>query len=459
LRRTMHLFSKNRFVLVVTCGLLIGAATPAVFGASENSHLEYAAGGLRLSGQNDQTSASNPPQPQPYTLPPDKEARAIAYAHSRHELFFLDFLFTAVGLLLLIEVRVGPRLRSSAERLYGNRFLQAVIFGVPFFILLGLLSLPGAVAGHWLARYYGQSVQNWSSWLFDAIKGGATSLVLAVLLTWLFYALVRRSARRWWFYAWLGSLPILVFLIFVEPVVLEPLFFQFRPLAARDPQLAAALEKVVRHAGQQIPESRMYVMNASSKLNELNAYVTGIGASERVVVWDTTIMQMTTPEVLFVFGHEMGHYVLHHIRDGILFTAGVLLAFLFAAYHLLHWLLRRLVGTWDIRGIDDWASLPVFIFAIVIFSFVFTPIDNAFSRHLEHQADQYGLEVIHGIVPDAPRVAAQSFQILGEIDLAEPAPSTAVKIWFYDHPPLDERILFAQTYDPWSKGQSPEFVK
>jgi STE24 endopeptidase len=200
-------------------------------------------------------------------------------------------------------------------------------------------------------------------------------------------------------------------------------------------------------------------MNASSKLNGLNAYVSGIGASERVVVWDTTIAQMTTPEILYVFGHEMGHYVLHHIRNGILLTAGILLIFLFAGFHALHSALRRFGAVWKIRGVDDWASLPVLVFIIFIFSFIFTPIDNAYSRHLEHQADQYGLEVVHGIVPDARQVAAQSFQILGEIDLDEPSPSTAVKIWFYDHPPINERVLFAQTYDPWDKGESPEFVK
>jgi Zn-dependent protease with chaperone function len=325
--------------------------------------------------------------------------------------------------------------------------------------VLGLLSLPAAAAGHWLARYYGQSVQGWGSWFWDAVKGGVISLVLAIVIVWLLYGLMRRRPRRWWFYAWLGSLPILVFLIFVEPLVLEPLFFRFTPLADHDPQLAAELERVVQHAGQKIPETRMYLMNASSKVNELNAYVTGIGASERVVVWDTTIAQMTTPEILFVFGHEMGHYVLHHIRDGLIFTAGLLLVFLFAGFHALQWALRRFGPAWKIRGADDWASLPVLILAIMILGFVFTPVDNAFSRHLEHQADQYGLEVIHGIVPDAPHVAAQSFQILGEIDLSEPSPSTAVKIWFYDHPTLDERILFAQTYDPWDKGESPEFVK
>ena len=434
--------------------LILGSATLA---ASSRVAVASVIPGARPAQNSESASPKEPPKA--YKLPPDKEAQAIAYAHARHQLYFLDLLFNTVGLVLLIQLAFAPRLRDRAQRLSRNRFLQAVVFGGPFFIVLGLLSLPSAAAGHWLQRYYGQSVQGWGSWFWDAVKGGAFSLVLAVVLVWLFYGVIRRSPRRWWFYAWLGSLPILVFLIFVEPLVLEPLFFRFTPLAAGNPQLAAELERVVQHGGQNIPETRMYLMNASSKVNELNAYVTGIGASERVVVWDTTIARMTTPEILFVFGHEMGHYVLHHIRNGLIFTAGVLFIFLFAGFHALRWALRRFGPAWKIRGADDWASLPVLIFAIMIFSFVFTPIDNAYSRHLEHQADQYGLEVVHGIVPETPRVAAQSFQILGEIDLAEPSPSTAVKIWFYDHPTLDERILFAQTYDPWDKGESPEFVK
>ena len=456
---TMTQFVKARWLAIVAITVVLcGAGSPA-FAVRFDPRSTSSDALSQSVGQNTSSASPEQQQPKAYTLPPDKEARAIAYAHSRHELYFLDFLFTTVGLILLIQLGVGPWLRDWAERISRRRFLQAVIFAGVFFILLGLLGLPAAAGSHWLARYYGQSVQGWASWFWDSIKGGVVGLILAVVLVWLFYGLVRRSPRRWWFYAWLGALPILIFLIFVEPLVLEPLFFRFTPLASTDLQLADALERVVRHAGQNIPEDRMYLMNASSKLNALNAYVTGIGASERVVVWDTTIAQMTTPQILFVFGHEMGHYVLHHIRNGILFGAGVLLIFLFAGFQALHWALRRFGGVWKIRGADDWASLPVLIFILFIFNFIFTPIDNAFSRHIEHQADQYGLEVVHGIVPDAPQVAAQSFQILGEVDLDEPSPSTAVKMWFYDHPPINERILFAQTYDPWDKGESPEFVK
>jgi STE24 endopeptidase len=456
---TMTHFLKARWMVPIAIAMAVCGASAPAFAVRFDPQAASSDPQSASSSQNTSSASPEQQQPRTYTLSPDKEARAIAYAHSRHELYFLDFLFTTVGLILLIQLGVGPRLRDWAERISRRRLLQAMIFDGVFFILLGLLGLPAAAGGHWLARYYGQSVQGWGSWFWDSIKGGVVGLILAIVLVWLFYGLVRRSPRRWWFCAWLGSLPILIFLIFVEPLVLEPLFFRFTPLAAADSQLADALERVVQHAGQNIPEDRMYLMNASSKLNALNAYVTGIGASERVVVWDTTIAQMTTPEILFVFGHEMGHYVLHHIRNGLLFGAGILLIFLFAGFHALHWALRRFGPGWKIRGADDWASLPVLVFILFLFNFIFTPIDNAFSRHIEHQADQYGLEVVHGIVPNAPQVAAQSFQILGEVDLDEPSPSTAVKLWFYDHPPINERILFAQTYDPWDKGESPEFVK
>ena len=444
--------------IAISAVLFLAAAVPAP-AASSGWLARSAPASFQAGGQEAQPPAPEAQQPTPYKLAPKEERRAIAYAHLRHQVYFLDLLFSIAGLLLILQLAVAPRLRNVAERISSKRSLQAIIFGVPFLILLWLFTLPSAAAGHSLARYYGQSVQGWASWFADAVKGGDVALVLAVVLLWLFYGLMRRSPRRWWFYAWMCSLPILIFLIFVEPLVLEPLFFRFTPLANADPQLAAQLERVVQRAGQNIPESRMFLMNASSKLNEVNAYVTGLGASERVVVWDTTTARMTTPEILFVFGHEMGHYVLHHIRNGIIFTAGILLLALFTGFYALHWAIGRFGAAWKIRGVDDWASLPVLILVLTLFNLVFTPIDNAYSRHLEHQADQYGLEVVHGIVPDAPQVAARSFQVLGEIDLSEPSPSEAVKIWFYDHPPLDERILFAQTYDPWDKGESPAFVK
>lgn len=396
---------------------------------------------------------------QGYTLPPDRAAKAIRYAQVRRRLYFVDVVYEWILLLLFLRWRVGPALRRLAERAGRSRLLQGCIFAPSFLLVLGLLMLPTGAIGHWLARAYGQSIQSWTSWLWDWTKSEALVLAVGTFLIWLLYAGMRASPRRWWLYAWLVSLPIIVAAIFLVPLVVEPLFFHFQPLAASHPELAAQLERVVTHAGQSIPESRMYIMDASSKLNTLNAYVTGLGASSRVVVWDTTIARMTTPEIVFVFGHEMGHYVLGHIRDGIIFAAGLLFVCLFLGFHVFRRALDHWGETWGIRGADDWASLPVLLLIVSAFSFGITPIDNAYSRHLEHQADQYGLEVVHGIVSDAPDVAAQSFQILGDVDLEEPSPSWLVKIWFYDHPPIAERITFSRTYNPWAQGEAPEFVK
>jgi STE24 endopeptidase len=394
-----------------------------------------------------------------YTLSPERAAKAIGYARARHQLYFLNFAYSIAALLVMLRLRIAPKFRDWAERSTRNRFLQACVFAPLLLLTIGLLSLPVDMVGHWLARRFGQSIQPWGSWLLDWAKGELLGLALGVCLVWLFHTVMRSSPRRWWIYAWFASLPILVFLVFVTPLVVEPLFFHFTPLATSDPELAAQLERVVARARQNIPETRMYVMNASSKLNALNAYVTGLGASERVVVWDTTIAQMTTPEIVFVFGHEMGHYVLGHIRKGIAFAAATLLLFLFAGARLLEWAIERWGRVWEIRGAGDWASLPVALLLVLLFDFAFTPVDNAYSRHLEHQADQYGLEVVHGILPDAPEVAAQSFQVLGEVDLEEPNPSCLVKAWFYTHPPIGERIAFSRSYDPWDHGEAPAFVK
>jgi Zn-dependent protease with chaperone function len=293
----------------------------------------------------------------------------------------------------------------------------------------------------------------------DWAKGEAVTIALAILLVRILFWAIRKSPRKWWFWFWVIAVPLIILGAVAEPLIYEPMYYKFTPLASSEPDLAAKIEQMTIRAGAPIPESRIFEMNASSKSKGLNAYVTGLSASKRVVIWDNTIRRMSADEVLFVTGHEMGHYVLNHVLHGILFTCAVLLFFLYLAYRLLHGMLARWGEMWAIRGPDDLASLPVLLLLLMVFGFLFTPVFNAFSRHVEHQADQYGLEVIHGLIPDAPVVAAHAFQVLGEVDLEEPHPSTAVKFWFYTHPPLDERMRFAETYDPWSQGRAPEFVK
>jgi Zn-dependent protease with chaperone function len=203
----------------------------------------------------------------------------------------------------------------------------------------------------------------------------------------------------------------------------------------------------------------MFLMNASDKLKSVNAYVTGFGASKRVVVWDTTLARTTTPQTLSIFGHEMGHYVLGHVFKTIAFLAVLLLVLLFAAHVVTRRIFRKGAGPFGLRELSDWASLPLLLLIVAVASELALPIVNGYSRANEHAADVYGLEVIHGVVPDANRAAAEAFQVLGEINLADPSPSRFIRFWLYTHPPLAERVAFARTYDPWSKGEPPRYIR
>jgi Zn-dependent protease with chaperone function len=394
-----------------------------------------------------------------YTLPPDKLAKATSLYTVRVRLLVVGTVFGFVMLMAFLYLRVGPRVRNWAERIIRGKGKQGFIYVPVVLLLLFLFQLPLDLYGHKLSVEYGLSVQGWASWLGDWGKGLFLQLLLGTGAITGVYTLMRRSPRRWWLWSWVISIPFVVFIIFISPYVIDPMFNHFDPLEPRQPQLVSELEKVVRHGGMTIPRDRMFEMRASEKVTTLNAYVTGLGASKRVVVWDNTIQKMTVPQILYVFGHEMGHYVLDHVWKGLAFFLGLLFVAYYVGARLGHWAVRRFGVRWDIRGLDDWASLPLLILIVSLVSFVTTPMSSGISRYLEHQADQYGMEVIHGIVGNPNQVAAQTFQALGENGLEYPYPNGALVWWLYDHPPSADRLQFVLSYKPWDEGKSGEFVK
>jgi Zn-dependent protease with chaperone function len=242
-------------------------------------------------------------------------------------------------------------------------------------------------------------------------------------------------------------------------LVVAPLFFQFTRLDHNQPVLTSRIEAMLGRAGLEIPASCIFEMDASTKTRAINAYVTGIGASKRVVIYDNTMQKLDGDATLLVLGHETGHYVLGHILKGfVLFEAGAFAA-LFLGFIAFRRIVRSLGSRTGIEGEGDVASLPIMLLIITVLGFLASPISCGFSRYFEHQADQFGLEVTYGVVADPNVAAVRSFQILGEEDLEDPDPSPLIKLWLYTHPPLDERIRFAASYKPWSEGKPMEFVR
>jgi STE24 endopeptidase len=421
-----------------------------------------------------QTSTEQPWRPQPvlpgtapperlktqeYKLSQERYEQAVTYSHAWYTLYFVSYFLGAVVLFLILRLGVAAKFRDVAENFSARRWIQGLVF-VPLLVLtVDLFDLPLRLYGHSLSLHYQMSVQRWGSWLWDWTKEELLGTAFALVLVLILFAVMRRSPRRWWLYFWLVAMPLMAGMVFSSPWIIDPLFHKFEPLNATHPELVQSLEKVVARTGLQIPPERMFLMRASEKTNTLNAYVTGFGASKRIVVWDTTIQKTTREELLFIIGHELGHYVLGHFWKGVVAYAFGLLLIFYLLFRGSHWSLDRWAGDWKIYGPEDWAALAVFLLLLQVFTFFASPIINGFSRWEEHAADVYGLEVIHGVVPDSAEVAAHSFQVLGEQDLADPNPPGFITFWLYSHPPLGDRLVFAHSYDPWSKGESPRYVK
>jgi Zn-dependent protease with chaperone function len=393
-----------------------------------------------------------------YTLPPDRYQKARSINQIRLWVTLVSFVWGVAALWLVLRWKMSARYRTWAEKAARRRFVQALAFTPLLILTLDVLGFPLTAFRHSMGLKYGLSVQGWGSWFWDWIKGELVSVVVATILVWVLYAIIRRSRRRWWVYFWLASLPIALALFFLQPLVIDPLFFQFESLAAKEPVLTQSLQRLVQRAGEDIPPERMFWMGAGEKLNALNAYVAGFGQSKRIVVWDTTIKRLTAPQIVYVAGHEVGHYVLMHIPKLLAFGGSLLFVLFYLGYRTIDWLLERWGASWEVRGLEDWASLPALLLLFSVFYFCAMPVVSAVGRHYEREADQYGLEVTHGLTADAAQACAQGFQALGDVNLDDPEPMPFAVFLYYDHPPIKDRVQFCLTYDPWSTGRHGAFV-
>jgi Zn-dependent protease with chaperone function len=376
-----------------------------------------------------------------------------AYSHTRVVLDFIEPIYAVLLCLLLLFSGASARMRDIAGGFGHRRYVLVLVYFTLFTLVTFLLTLPFSwYRGFALEHQYGLSTQAFGPWLTDELKGeGFTILCFAVIpLVALGYRAIEKFPRTWWLWLGVGSVPVVVAATLLSPLVFEPAFNKFTPL--RDVALREQILDLAGRAG--IPGRRVYEVDRSAQTKKFNAYVSGFGASQRIVLWDTTLKGMEHDEILFVMGHEMGHYKLGHIWKGIAFNAGLSLVLFFLAGFLTRAALRRFGAQWAIRELHDIASLPLMFAVLTVLSTLALPAVSGFSRGIEHEADVFGLEITR--TNDA---AARAFLKLGTQNRSDPEPTPFVRAMLYDHPPLGERIRFALEYHPWEQGRPSRFYR
>ena len=387
---------------------------------------------------------AQPPKPEERTGDDRFEVRItdemIRHSRIRDALYFVGTGWTLAMLLLLLKTKAAGRMKALAERVTKKPFLVAMLVIGMLIVALGILDFPLAYySGFHVPHQFDLKDQSFGSWMTDMLKGLAVNLAIMMPLGALALLAMRR-VRRWWLALWLGSIPVIVLSAVIQPIVLDPIFNEFKPL--KDQVLRQKLLDLASRAG--IEGGRVYEVNASKQTRTLNAYVNGIGPTARIVMWDTLLAEMNHDEVLAVMGHEMGHYVHKDIWK-------VLAISLFISFFVLilgQRIVDRGVAKRGYASAGDPAAIPWVMLVFFVLAFLTTPIGAAFSRYGEHQADIFSLELTHLNEP-----MATAFRKLAENSKRDPSPHPLMKYWLYSHPPIAERIPFALSYKPW-EGQS-----
>ena len=367
----------------------------------------------------------------------------IRHSRIRDILYFAGFLYSVGVLILVLMSPISTRLRDLAEKVTKRRWVVSIIYVALFMIVTAVLQFPLAFySGYVVPHQFDLSNQNFVQWLGDEGKELAVAIVLSCIAGALALFAIQ-TFKRWWLVIWIGSIPLTIVLVVIAPVFIDPLFNRFDPL--EDQVLKERLLDEAARAG--IEGGRVYQVDKSKQTKTLNAYVTGLGPTKRIVMWDTLLNRMSRDEVVAVMAHEMGHYVLHHVWKGVAFSMLVSFVVLLIAQWAYGAGIRRWGGRWGVRGEGDAAALPWLLIIVAVVLFLLSPVINGYSRRIEHEADVFGLELMH-----LNEASATAFIKLAEQSKVNPRPHPFIEWWRYSHPSIARRIEFVLGHKPWEES-------
>ena len=374
-----------------------------------------------------------------------------AYSKIRTVLAFVAPLYDLIIALVILFSGLAAAMGNIAGNLGRRLYVRVLVFLALYTAVELVLSFPlTCYLGFSLEHQYGLSTQSFGSWLGEQGKGAAVRVAIfgMIPILWLGYRAIARWPRHWWLPVAAGTLPLIVAGTLLQPLVIDPLYNKFTPLA--DQHLKERLLELAARAD--IPGRHIYQVDKSAQTKKYNAYVNGFGASQRIVLWDTILQGLEEDEILFVMGHEMGHYKLGHIWKGIGYFSALSFLLFFLAGRIVSWAVARFGPRWGFSDLSDVASMPLLAATLSLLTLVAQPVVNGVSRAIEHEADVFAVEITRD--NDA---GARAFLKLGSQNKSDPEPPAFVTFFLYTHPPLMERVRFTLGYRPWQEGRPSRY--
>lgn len=378
------------------------------------------------------------------TLSAEARAKSDAYFEGGYVLQVWNL---GLGLVIawgMLHFGVTVKLRDLAERWFKGRFLQGVLFISLFTVLSAIIDLPNDYyVGFVREHRFGLSNLTAGGWFGEQGKGLIIGVILGGLVGSLLYKALKSSPTRWWVRAALVTPFFMIFLMVLAPVFIAPVFNKYTPLAdakIRDPILAMA-----RSNG--VPVDNVLQFDASKQTKRISANVSGALNTIRISLNDNLLNRCSPAEIQAVMGHELGHYVLNHVYRGVIYFSLLIAVGLGFTHWFYGWVARKFGAAWGLRGIDDFAGLPLLIAGLSLFMFLATPIRNSITRTAEIEADYYGLNAARQ--PDGFATTALKLSEYRKLK-----PGRWEEIIYFTHPSGYNRILTSMR---WKAEHLDEF--
>jgi STE24 endopeptidase len=373
-----------------------------------------------------------------HTVPPEFEGAIDPVALRRISDYTVDT--SRVGLVeslignILMAIFLFGGLLGAYDRWIASLSGSFIVGGGLFVLILlfmeTLINIPFSLYKNFkIENRYGFNTMTLRIWLGDLFKSMCISLVLGAVVVVIALAIIQASPAWWWLWVWAFLLFFGIFVMYISPYVIEPLFFKFEPLKVEG--LEEKIRTLLERAGLKV--SRVFQVDASRRSRHSNAYFTGIGRVKRIVLFDTLIQQMSEDEILAVLAHEVGHWKKRHVLKRMIQTEGLAFCGLFLAFHLLSWQgLPSLIG---LANASFYARMIIVGFMGSLAMFPFTPLFSFLSRRDEWEADRFAADLTQN--SDA---MASALVKLSHENLANLHPHPLYAKFYYSHPPVVERI-------------------
>jgi STE24 endopeptidase len=358
--------------------------------------------------------------------------RAKSYSSRKYFLALLDLAYILILLFIFLGTGLSKILAQSLQGFFTNKFLLVPLYVAAVSLGYYLLDLPLNFYRFFILEHkFSLSTQKIPSWLLDQVKAGIISYIIGLILIGAFYYVLRYFPDTWW-------LIISVFWIFLSlvlakltPVVIIPLFFKYKKLT--DETLRQRIMDLAEKMKVKILD--VFEIDFSKKTLKANAAFVGVGNTRRVLLADTLKDKYSHDEIEVILAHEFAHYKLKHLLKLILVNSLATIL----VFYIIFKTSDALLKAFGLASLSDLSALPLVFIYFVIFGIIMQPLEAFVSRKLEKNADRKALEVTglkSAFISMMEKLAAQN--------LADRNPHPAIKFFFFDHPPIDERINMAK---------------